>query len=253
MGTCFVMQPFDQGPFDQRFEDILAPAIKAAGLEPYRVDRDPKVSIPIEDIEKGIRESDMCLADITQDNPNVWFELGYAIACRKEVVLICSKDRTTKFPFDIQHRTILAYPTSAPRDFKKLEADITAKLKAYLEKAETLSNAVEISKVTPFEGLDQHEVVCLAALAENIDHPGDHASVFQIKRDMEKSGFTKVASTLALSSLLKKGLVYQDTFHGQEVDEVYTGYVLTDEGWRWVLDNKDQFVLRKPRKDENPF
>ena len=37
MSTCFVMQPFDGGPFDRRYKDVFAPAIKAAGLEPYRV------------------------------------------------------------------------------------------------------------------------------------------------------------------------------------------------------------------------
>ena len=76
MGTCFVIQPFDDGAFDKRYDDILIPAIEAAGLTPYRVDRDPIASIPIEKIEEEIRRSDICLADISTNNPNVWFELA---------------------------------------------------------------------------------------------------------------------------------------------------------------------------------
>jgi hypothetical protein len=121
MPTCFVMQPFDDGPFDRRYTDVIDPAIRAAGLEPYRVDKDPTVSIPIQDIEQGIRDSALCLADITLDNPNVWFELGFAIATGKEVVLICSNDRTTRFPFDVQHRTIIKYTTASTSDFEKLK------------------------------------------------------------------------------------------------------------------------------------
>lgn len=254
MGTCFVMQPFDQGVFDQRYEDVFVPAIQEAGLDPYRVDQDPKVSIPIQDIESGIRDANICLAEITRDNPNVWFELGYAIACRKEVVLVCSKERTTRFPFDIQHRTIITYPTGSPRDFMKLQKDITAKLRAYLQKAETLSAASEISKVTKFAGLEQHEVVCLAALAENLEHPEDNASVYQIKRDMEASGFTKVASTIAIASLLQKHLLEQGQYQDPEMGDYYTGYTLTGEGWKWILANKDKFVLQKPKsKDDIPF
>ncbi|OGP82533.1 MAG: hypothetical protein A2Z08_06210 [Deltaproteobacteria bacterium RBG_16_54_11] len=255
MGTCFVMQPFDQGVFDQRYEDVFVPAIREAGLEPYRVDQDPKVSIPIQDIEAGIRDADLCLAEITQDNPNVWFELGYAIACRKEVVLVCSKARTTRFPFDIQHRTIILYPTGSPRDFKKLHDDITAKIRAYLQKAETLSAVSEISKVTKFEGLEQHEVVCLAAIAENLEYPEDNAAIYQIKRDMEASGFTKVATTIAIASLLQKSLLVQDQFEDPESGSHYTGYSLTDAGWKWILANKDKFVLQKPKpkKDDIPF
>jgi hypothetical protein len=84
MGICFVMQPFDNEVYDKRYEDVFAPAIIAAGLEPYRVDLDPGASILIEEIQSRIRKSDLCLAEITTDNPNVWFELGYAIASSKD-------------------------------------------------------------------------------------------------------------------------------------------------------------------------
>jgi len=51
MPTCFVMQPFDGGKFDKRFDEIFKPAIEAAGIEPYRTDKDPSVSIPIDEEE----------------------------------------------------------------------------------------------------------------------------------------------------------------------------------------------------------
>ena len=101
MATCFVIQPFDAGPFDKRYEDVFVPAIADAGLDPYRVDRDPAVAIPIDEIEQGIRRADVCLADISMPNPNVWFEIGYAIAAGKPVVLVCSHDPSRRFPFDI--------------------------------------------------------------------------------------------------------------------------------------------------------
>ncbi len=36
MDTCFVIQPFDRDKFDKRFDDVFEPAIRSAGLEPYR-------------------------------------------------------------------------------------------------------------------------------------------------------------------------------------------------------------------------
>lgn len=65
MATCFVIQPFDAGKFDKRFLDIYKPAIEAAGLDAYRVDKDPGVSVPIDAIESGIKSASICLADIT--------------------------------------------------------------------------------------------------------------------------------------------------------------------------------------------
>jgi hypothetical protein len=63
MATCFVIQPFDAGKFDKRLEQVFKPAIEAAGLEAYRVDKDPRVDIPIDAIEEGIRSAAVCLAD----------------------------------------------------------------------------------------------------------------------------------------------------------------------------------------------
>lgn len=246
MSRCFVMQPFDNGPFDARFEDTIAPSIEEAGLEPYRVDRDPRVTIPIQDIEAGIRDATVCLADISLDNPNVWFELGFAIAAQKEVVMICSDDRSSKFPFDVQHRSIIKYKTGSVRDFSQLRTKITERLKAILEKESVLSQVTDLSKLRKIEGLDQAEVVVLAAICENIDSPEDHASTWQLERDMENSGFTGVATKISLKSLSKMGLVtFANCYDGRNE---YIGYTLTDSGWDWVLANKNQFSLKKEAK-----
>ena len=61
MSTCLVIQPFDEGKaYGKRYADAFAPAIVDARLEPYRVDRDPSVMIPITDIQRGIDDSVAC-------------------------------------------------------------------------------------------------------------------------------------------------------------------------------------------------
>ena len=77
MDKCFVIQPFDNDKFDKRYEDIFKPAIDKAELDPYRVDKDLSVRIPIDEIEQNISDSALCFAEITTDNPNVWYELGF--------------------------------------------------------------------------------------------------------------------------------------------------------------------------------
>jgi hypothetical protein len=250
MDRCFVMQPFDGGVFDKRFEDVFSLAIRDAGLEPYRVDQDPKSSLPIQEIESGIRDSRICFAEITLDNPNVWFELGYAIASGKEVVMVCSNERTTKFPFDVQHRSIIKYTAESIRDFEALRKQITTKIKAYMHRESSLPRLSDLAKVNKVEGLEQHEIVCLAALAENLENPDDHATAYQIKRDMEKSGFTKMAATLAAKSLIRNEFISYNTY--PDVDgSSYTGYSLTEKGWSWVIDNQKRFLLK--RSDDVPF
>jgi nucleoside 2-deoxyribosyltransferase len=104
-----------------------------------RVDRDPSAVIPIEEIEQGIRRADVCLADISLPNPNVWFEVGFAIAAGKPTVLVCSHDPARRFPFDIQHRAVITYRTESARDFDELRKQITDRLQAVLRKKKTPS------------------------------------------------------------------------------------------------------------------
>lgn len=248
---CFVIQPFDKGRFDKRFSDILKPAIESCGLEAYRVDLDPASSIPINDIEKGIRDSRLCLADITLDNPNVWFELGYAISAKRPVVLLCSNERQTKFPFDVQHRTIIRYTTESPSDFEDLKKQIIGKIKAELHKETSLQN-ISDSALAQIEGLSPHEIVVLAAIAENLYTPEDNASVGMIKRDVEKAGFTRVAVLIAMKLLVEKGFVTYSQYPDNE-GEPYTGYSLTSDGWNWIVRNEDKFQIRKPPEEDLPF
>lgn len=254
MASCFVIQPFDKGRFDKRYEDVFVPAITEAGLEAYRVDRDPGVTIPIEDIQSGIESSEVCLADISTDNPNVWFELGYAIASQREVVLVCSDERESRFPFDVQHRSVIRYSTESSRDFDQLKSQISGKLKALLAKRARLGQLGRISPVTQVEGLQQYEIAALVAVAEEIDTPDGGRSVYLIRQDMEKAGFTKLATTLGLSSLVNKALLR--AFEDHDYDgNTFTVYGLTDAGVKWLFDNQDKLTLkREPRANGDiPF
>ena len=184
MPRCFVIQPFDDGErYDKRYEDSFAPGIEAAGLEPYRVDRDPSVRVPIDEIEQGLRASDVCLAEISTDNPNVWFELGFAIASKCEVVMVCSDERTTRFPFDVQHRKITRYSTHSKSDYEQLQSKITARLKAMLSKREQLGQVASMPSISRVGGLEPYEIAGLVAVAE-ADDPMHGSDLDDVRKHM---------------------------------------------------------------------
>ena len=251
MPRCFVIQPFDGGQrYDKRYEDVFEPAIRDAGLEPYRVDRDPSVSVPIDDIERGIEHSGVCLAEISTDNPNVWFELGYAIASQRDVVLVCSDERTTPFPFDVQHRKIIQYSTQSSSDFETARSKTTERLKAVLKRREKLGLLSSLSSVSRVEGLEQYEIAGLIAVAEEVDDPEAGISGYIFRQNMGQAGFTKVAGTLAMKSLLDRGML--ERFEGENYNgETYTAFRVTSRGMSWLLTNKEKLTLqiadREPR------
>lgn len=252
MGKCFVIQPFDRGVFDKRYDDVYAPAIKNAGLEPYRVDRDPSVNIPIEEIESGIKRSEICLAEITTDNPNVWFELGFAIAVPKEVILICSEERKTNFPFDVQHRNIIKYKSESPQDFIKLQNDISQRILAIINKQKQIDKVSKLSPIKETEGLSQHEIVALVTVMQNSYISMRGVAGYKIKDDMNNAGFTDIAFSLALKTLKEKKMVLSEIAQDEE-GYPYPVYTVTSKGEQWLVDNQDKLVLRYEIKDDIPF
>jgi hypothetical protein len=253
MPTCFVIQPFDAGKFDKRYEQVFAPAIEKAQLTPYRVDQDDRVEIPIEAIEAGIRDAAVCLADITTDNPNVWYELGYAMALGKQVVMVCSEEREgKKYPFDIQHRTVIPYKSDAPVDFAILEGKITTKINALLEKGETLRQIASADPVAPVSGLAQNELTVLATVAGSVDAPDSWVSIYKTRNEAEREFLTPLGFTLAIRRLTQKSLlqagVDQD-YNGNEFDAVR----VTDAGWTWIDENESRFVIRRTAEERNKF
>jgi hypothetical protein len=251
MEKCFVIQPFDNDKFDKRFADIFKPAIEKAGYEAYRVDKDLSVRIPIDEIENNISESQICFAEITTDNPNVWYELGYAFACDKDVIMVCSEERSGKFPFDIQHRHVITYKTSSKSDFESLEDTITRKINAYKSKSKTVK-AITDTPIADREGLKSHEIAMLVLIMENQLTSDDFISVYGLKNLMEKAGYTAIATSVGLRGLIKAGLITtyleSDNYNnGQE----FTACKLTELGENWILNNQEKLEFRIQQKHDN--
>jgi hypothetical protein len=247
MSNCFVIQPFDGAKFDKRYNDIYKPAIEAAGIEAYRVDKDPGVSIPIEAIERGIKQSIICLADITADNPNVWYELGYAFALNKQVIMVCSEERTgKKYPFDIQHRSIIPYMADSPSDFELLRENLTKKIIATIEQAQKFEDITEASLLSLSEGLSQSEVLALAIIASEVELPGESVSVYITKRGAEAAGLTNLGFNLALRKLKSKDLI--ELKEEWENNSPYMTILLNDQGWDWIEENESKFTVQKQNK-----
>ena len=108
---CFVIQPFDD-TYNKRYRCGYKPE-----LEKYfrveRIDEDSTAQDLIIDIKERIRRAHVCFADVSEhNNPNVWFELGYADALKRPLILVCSEDRNRKLPFDISTHHVVFYNSS---------------------------------------------------------------------------------------------------------------------------------------------
>lgn len=105
-GELFVIMPFSEktpdyakGYFDEVYSSLLVPATLEAGLTPKTAKRSGS-DIIHSTIVSDIYNAQIVLADLTEHNPNVLFELGLAIAFKKRVVLIRAKGTPAIFDVD---------------------------------------------------------------------------------------------------------------------------------------------------------
>jgi hypothetical protein len=61
------------------------------------------------DIRLLIDRSDFVIFDVSSDNPNIFFQIGYAQALKKKVLLLVPKGYAQKLPFEIASVLYLAY------------------------------------------------------------------------------------------------------------------------------------------------
>ena len=247
MPTCFVIQPFSP-KFDKRYHEDYKPALEDAGLEPYRVDQDPSTERLMDSIEEEIRKATVCLADITTDNPNVWYELGYAFAMGRSVIMVCSKERGGKYPFDIQDRTIIEYASESRSDFDKLREEISKRAKALVNKIAE-QPVSEAKQVAPTQDLKPLEISVLAIAAGQNTIPGTSVNTWLLSKNAVRNGLTELDFAVAIRSLQRKGMVEFNTafdMDGQEHDTV----AVTDTAWSWIDSNASRFPLME---DDIPF
>jgi hypothetical protein len=124
-GTCFTIMPFGQ-PFDTYYERIYKPAIKAAGLEPHRVDDLFAPSHIVGDIWRYTTGAAVLLGDLTGKNANVFYELGLAHAIQKPVVMVAAT--IDDVPFDLRGLRVQVYDKNVPDWGARLEKAITSSL-----------------------------------------------------------------------------------------------------------------------------
>lgn len=237
---CFVIQPFDGGKFDKRYEDVFKPAIIAAGLEPYRVDADDNAQIPINAIEDKIKASTICMADITLNNPNVWYEVGYALASNKTTILICSDERKDKYPFDVRARNILSYKTESTSDYTEFKDKLVKRINKLKDMVELETVEIVNKEVNNFDGLSYQEVTFIVSLLSTQDLPEEYVSAWGIKEQMKKNGLNELAFNICARKLVDNEFIQTSSMADYNGNE-YIGYNLTDGGNKWVIKNMDKF------------
>lgn len=206
---CFVIMPissqdgYDEGHFQLVYEDIIKPAIIAAGLSPFRADETKNTNLIQLDILRNVIESPMAICDMSSRNPNVFYELGMRQAFDLPTVLL--RDEATVAPFDVNGLRYVTYNKNMKhRDVVLAVAELTIALKDTFEKRDDkseinslirlmdLANPAKLNQVelTSEERFDKLNELHLQKIMSSIESLNINQNI--IMNELNRSKFSRV-------------------------------------------------------------
>lgn len=118
---CFLIMPFKDSL--RNVYDLIETVIESqCGLKCVRPDKISGSKRITDDIWKAINESRLVIADLTDRNPNVFYEVGIAHARHKAVILI-TQNPDMDIPFDVREIRYLRYNPENLSDLKSTLPD----------------------------------------------------------------------------------------------------------------------------------
>lgn len=165
---CFVLMPFGRKPdvsgtlidFDLVYRELIAPAVREAGLEPIRADEEMSGGIIHKPMFERLIFCKYAVADLTTANANVFYELGIRHAVRPwSTVLLFSKGGS-QLPFDVAPLRALPYTLT----YEGGPADVTATKQALVDRLQKAQEDAARDPVTDsplytlVDGYPHHEI-----------------------------------------------------------------------------------------------
>lgn len=136
--NCFVIMPIGDEASDTRrrsdqvLKHIIKPAAELCGYEAIRADEIDKPGLITSQVIQRVIDDPLVIADLSETNPNVFYELAIRHAIRKPLVQIIEKGQ--RIPFDVagtrtvhvDHKDLDSVSSAKDeivRQIKQLEAD----------------------------------------------------------------------------------------------------------------------------------
>lgn len=103
--SCFVISPIGEEHSDTRrradqvLKHLIRPAVEFCGYKAVRADEIDKPGLITSQVIQCVANDELVIADLTETNPNVFYELAVRHAIRKPLIQIIQKGE--RIPFDV--------------------------------------------------------------------------------------------------------------------------------------------------------
>ncbi len=99
-GDCFVIMQIGNEEMDRLWNEVYDPVLRRVGLSPRRADKDDDGTPLYSQIIESLNYADWVIADLTNERPNCYFEVGHVMGSGKanKLIICCRDDHNSHNP-----------------------------------------------------------------------------------------------------------------------------------------------------------
>lgn len=132
--TAFMIMPFGFPELNSFYQTNIKEYLKNSDLQidVKRSDDFTGTDVVADTILSRIQKAEFIICDITNQNKNVFFEIGYAKGIRKNILFLLEQNKPAEF-FDVNHIRRIEYSYERPTEFQKLLHDTLISIRRNLQ------------------------------------------------------------------------------------------------------------------------
>ena len=147
--TCFVIAPIGEPESDTRrrsdqiLRHIIRPAVESKGYTAIRADEISEPGIITSQVIQHVVDDQLVVADLTERNPNVFYELAVRHAIRKPFIQVI--DKRENIPFDVAATRTVLVDHHDLDNVETAKAELSEQIVALESDSTTLETPISVS------------------------------------------------------------------------------------------------------------
>lgn len=179
--TCFVISPIGEPgterrrKSDQTFRHLIKPVVEARGYRAMRAHEDDRPGIVTSQVIQRVADADLVVADLTDHNPNVFYELAIRHARQLPLVQVIARDQ--QLPFDVASMRTVFFDIHDLDDVDRAKGEVARHVDSVMENFQPVETPISVAQQmkqlweseTPADRLLAELVSDVAALRSDFD------------------------------------------------------------------------------------
>lgn len=147
--TCFVIAPIGNPDSktrkrsDQVFKHVISPAATECGYGPIRADQIAEPGLITTQVIQYVVDSPLVIADLTERNPNVFYELALRHAIRKPFVQLIKAGE--QIPFDVAGTRTITFDHQDLDSAEEAKSEIIRQIKFLEDSSSEIQTPISVS------------------------------------------------------------------------------------------------------------